>query len=336
MRRREFIGLVGGAVASPFASPLATRAQQPAKPRRLAFVHSGIAADHLTEKAGPFWVRRFFETLRGLGDVEGSNLVIERFSAEGRLDRFAALAAEVVSWKPDVIVSNLNDLVKALMAATAAIPIVMIAGDPIAGGLVKNLARPGGNVTGVSVNAGIEIYAKRLQILKEAVPSLAKLDQLVSGEWDDGGWASLDEAWRRLGVNITRISMPVVDDAQLQRTFAEMAQQKVDAFIVDEGGSFLAQRGSVVELAKKYRLPAIYPYRDYVEEGGLMALAPDIGELAERMANDVHQLFNGAKAGDIPIYQPSKFQMIINLKTAKTIGLDIPVALVARADEVIE
>jgi putative ABC transport system substrate-binding protein len=137
-------------------------------------------------------------------------------------------------------------------------------------------------------------------------------------------------------VSFTRILMPVVDGTQLQRVFTEMSQQKMDAFIVDEGGSFLAQRAVVVDLAEKHRLPAIYPYRDYVEQGGLMALAPDLGELAERMANDVHQLFNGAKAGDIPIYQPSKFQMIINLKTAKAIGLDIPAALVARADEVIE
>jgi putative ABC transport system substrate-binding protein len=335
MKRREFFGLAGGAVTLPFVWPLAARAQQ-AKPRRLAFVHSGIPVDRLTESAGPFWMRRFFETLRGLGDVEGSNLVVERFSAEGRSDRFAALAAEVVNRKPDVIVSNLNDLVKAFMAATTTVPIVMIAGDPIAGGLVKNLARPGGNVTGVSINAGIEIYAKRLQILKEAVPSLAKVGHLLSGDWDDDSWATLDGSWRRLGVSFTRILMPVVDGTQLQRVFTEMSQQKMDAFIVDEGGSFLAQRAVVVDLAEKHRLPAIYPYRDYVEQGGLMALAPDLGELAERMANDVHQLFNGAKAGDIPIYQPSKFQMIINLKTAKAIGLDIPAALVARADEVIE
>jgi ABC-type uncharacterized transport system substrate-binding protein len=333
MRRREFIGLVGGVVASPSAGPPAARAQQT---RRLAFVHSGISADRLTEKAGPFWMRRFFETLRALGDVEGSNLVIERFSAEGRSGRFASLAAEVVSRKPDVIVSNLNDLIKAFMTATTTIPIVMIAGDPIAGGLVKNLAHPGSNVTGVSINAGIEMYSKRLQILKEAVPSMAKIGHLLSGDWDSDSWASLDDNWRRLGVSFTRNLMPVVDDAQLQRAFAEMAEQKLDSFIVDEGGSFLAYRSTIVELAEKYRLPAIYPYRDYVEQGGLMTLAPDLGELAERMANDVHALLNGAKAGDIPIYQPSKFQMIINLKTAKKIGLDIPATLVARADEVIE
>jgi putative ABC transport system substrate-binding protein len=336
MKRREFVGLIGGAAALPCLWPLAARAQQPQRQRRLAFVHSGIPADRLTEGAGPFWMQRFFATLRGLGDVEGSNLVIERFSAEGRSDRFADLVADVVSRKPDVIVSNLNDLIKAFANATVTIPIVMIAGDPIAGGLVTNLARPGGNLTGVSINAGIEIYAKRLQILKEAIPSMARVGHLLSGNWDDGSWTSLDQGWRRLGVTVTQLLLLVVDDAELQRTFADIAEQKFDAAIVDEGGSFLAQRAAVVALAEKYRIPMIYPYRDYVEQGGLMALAPDLGELAERMASDVHQILNGAKAGDIPIYQPSKFQMIINLKTAKTIGLDLPATLVARADEVIE
>jgi ABC-type uncharacterized transport system substrate-binding protein len=336
MKRREFVGLIGGAAALPCLWPLAARAQQPQRQRRLAFVHSGIPADRLTEGAGPFWMQRFFATLRGLGDVEGSNLVIERFSAEGRSDRFADLVADVVSGKPDVIVSNLNDLIKAFANATVTIPIVMIAGDPIAGGLVTNLARPGGNLTGVSINAGIEIYAKRLQILKEAIPSMARVGHLLSGNWDDGSWTSLDQGWRRLGVTVTQLLLLVVDDAELQRTFADIAEQKFDAAIVDEGGSFLAQRAAVVALAEKYRIPMIYPYRDYVEQGGLMALAPDLGELAERMASDVHQILNGAKAGDIPIYQPSKFQMIINLKTAKIIGLDLPATLVARADEVIE
>ena len=171
-------------------------------------------------------MQRFFATLRGLGDVEGSNLVIERFSAEGRSDRFADLVADVVSRKPDVIVSNLNDLIKAFANATATIPIVMIAGDPIAGGLVTNLARPGGNLTGVSINAGIEIYAKRLQILKEAIPSMARVGHLLSGNWDDGSWTSLDQGWRRLGVTVTQLLLLVVDDAELQRTFADIAEQK--------------------------------------------------------------------------------------------------------------
>jgi putative ABC transport system substrate-binding protein len=330
VRRREFVRLLGGAALWPFAA----RAQQ--KPRRLAFVHSGISADRLTESGGPFWVRRFFETLRGLGDIEGTNLVVERFSAEGRYDRFASVVAEVLSRAPDVIVSNLNDLVKAFATATATIPIVAITQDPIAGGLVTNLARPGGNITGVSINAGIEIQAKRLELIKEAVPSATWIGHLRSGGQDDGTGKLMRAAALRLGVAVIANPLPVVDDTQLQRAFAGMAQQKLDAAIIDEGGSFLAQRAAIIELAGKYRLPMIYPYRDYVELGGLMAFAPELGELAARMASDVHQIFNGAKAGDIPIYQPSKFQMLINLKTAKALGIEIPATLVARADEVIE
>ena len=336
MRRREFLGVLGGAAA---AWPLAARGQQPQKQHRIAFVHSGIPADQLTETAGPFWVRRFYETLRGLGDAEGDNLVVERYSAEGRSDRFATLAAAVVSRNPDVIVTNLIDLTKAFAATTATIPVVAITGDPIASGLVTSLAHPGGNLTGVSIDAGIEIFAKRLQILKEAMPSAAKVAYLMSNSlsaWDGGMGLSFREAGQHLGIALIGNFQPEINDAQIRRTFAEMAQQQLDAALVDEGGSFLAHRALIVELAEKYRLPIIYPYRDYVDLGGLMTYAPDLGELARRLANDVHQILNGAKPGDIPYYQPTKFQLFINLKTAKALGLIMPPTLIARADEVIE
>ncbi|WJR78640.1 ABC transporter substrate-binding protein [Bradyrhizobium sp. NP1] len=329
MERRAVLRLVGGAALWPHL------AHADPRPHRIAFAHSGIAADSLTESGGPFWVRRFYETLRKLGDVEGGNLVVERFSAEGHSERFVPVVAEVVGRKPDVIVANLNDFVKTFMAATTSIPIVAITGDPIATGMVTSLARPGGNLTGVSINAGIEIYAKRLQLLREAVPSAAHIGHLLSGSWDNGG-AALGEAAVRLGIPVTPFFMPVVNEAELGRTFADIAQQKIDGIVVDEGGSFLALRAMIVALAAKHRVPVIYPYRDYVDEGGLMAFAPDLGELAERMASDVHQIFNGTKAGDIPFYQPSKFQLLFNLKTAKAIGLDLSANLIARADEVIE
>ncbi|OKO80422.1 hypothetical protein AC630_15835 [Bradyrhizobium sp. AS23.2] len=328
MRRRDFIGLVGGAALLP----LQAQAQQ--KPRRLALVHSGIPADQLTERGGPFWVRRFHETLRRLGNIEGQNLVIERFSAEGRTDRFASVVADVIGRKPDVIVTNFNDLVKIFVATTKTTPIVALVGDPLTGGLVTNLARPGGNLTGVSINAGSQIYGKRLQILKEVMPAASTIGYLLSGVNNDPAYQ--DEVARRMQVTVIRSMLALVDDAALERGFSEMAQQRVDAVIIDEGGSFLAQRAAVVELAQKYRVPVMYPYRDYVERGGLIAFAPDLAELAERLAADVHHILNGAKPGDIPFYQPSIFRLIINLKAAKAIGLDIPAALVARADEVIE
>jgi len=159
LRRREFVVALGG-VAATSLMPRGARAQQ--KTHRLAFVHSGIPADKLTERAGPFWVRLVYQTLRELGDVEGGNLTVERFSAEGRSERFTPLAAEVVSRNPDVIIVSLSDLAKAFMAATSTIPLVGITGDPVAAGMVTNLAHPGGNLTGVSINAGLEIYGKRL------------------------------------------------------------------------------------------------------------------------------------------------------------------------------
>jgi putative ABC transport system substrate-binding protein len=333
MERRKFIAILG---ASTW--PVVARAQEPQKQRRIAFVHSGIPANQLTETAGPFWVRRFYETLRGLGDAEGGNLVVERYSAEGRSDRFAALAAAVVTSNPSVIVVNHNDLVRTFAAATDAIPIVAITGDPIATGLVTDLADPGGNLTGVSIDAGTEMFGKRLQILKEAIPSAAKVAYPLSsrGAWDRSMGLSLREAALHLGIGLTGIFLPEVDDKQLRTTFAEMMQQQFDAVIVDDSGSFLAHRALIVELAEKYRLPAIYPYRDYVDLGGLVAYAPDLGELAQRLANDVHQILNGAKPGDIPFYRPTKFQLLINLKAAKTLGLTVPATLLASADEVIE
>jgi putative ABC transport system substrate-binding protein len=215
----------------------------------------------------------------------------------------------VVGRKPDVIVTNFTDLARAFMAATTTIPIVAVVGDPIVAGLVTNLARPGGNLTGVGINAGIEI---------------------------DGTRARFAEVARLLQVSVTRVILPVVNDDQLGRAFSDMVQQKIDAAIIDEGGGYLAQRAAVVRLAGRHRLPIIYPYRDYVEEGGLIALAPEVGELSERMAGDVHQILSGANPGEIPFFQPSKFRLIINLQTARTMGFEIPAALVARADEVIE
>jgi putative ABC transport system substrate-binding protein len=324
--------LSGAAIAFPFGA----RSQQAQKQHRIAFVHSGIPADLLTESAGPFWVRRFYQTLRQLGDTEPGNLVVERYSAEGHSDRFAALAATVVSRNPDVILANSNGLLKTFTMATATIPIVGITGDPIAGGLVTSLAHPGGNLTGVSIDAGFEIVSKRLQILKEALPRATKVAYLLSNAWDERMVSSYREAGQQLGMALTGNILPEVNDAQLRLAFAEMAQQQFDAALVDEGGSFLALRALIVELAEKHRLPVIYPYRDYVDLGGLITYAPDLGELAQRLANDVHQILNGAKAGDIPFYQPSKFQLLINLKAAKMLDLNLPSSLLLRSDEVIE
>jgi putative ABC transport system substrate-binding protein len=299
---------------------------------RLAFVHSGIPADKLTESGGPFWVQIVYRTLRELGDVEGQNLVVERFSANGRSERFATLAAEVVSHNPDAIIVNFNDLAKQFMIATSTIPLVVITGDPIAAGLITNLAHPGGNLTGVSINAGQEIYGKRLQIIKEAQPKTARVAALFSGALS--GMSDYEEAARQLGLELIARQLDEVSDSQLAQAFAEINEQQFDAVIVDEGGSFLAKRTLMAALAAKHHLLVLFPYRDYVEEGGPVAYAPDLGELAQRIANDVHQIFNGSKAGNLPFYLPTKFQLIVNAKAAR--ALDFQPTFLAGADEVIE
>lgn len=335
MRRREFISL------SAFMSlllPVAARAQQSRTKKRIAFVHSGIPADQLTETAGPLWIRKFFEALRKSGELEGDNLVVDRYSAEGRTDHLAALAGAVVSRKPDVIVANLHSLVMAFTRATSEIPIVAIAGTSIWDGPGKSLARPGGNLTGVSINAGNEITGKRLEILKETMPSLTKVAYLASAPaaWEADAGLSAREAGSRLGVAVSGMFPSEFNEVRIREAFDAMAAQQFEAVLIDEGGGFLAQRALIVELAEKHRLPICYPYRDYVELGGLMAYAPDLSELAHRLADNVHQILNGAKAGDIPVYQPSRFQLVFNLKAAKSLGLTISPSMSARADEMIE
>jgi putative tryptophan/tyrosine transport system substrate-binding protein len=323
MKRRNFLALAGGAAAG---WPLGVRAQQAAKTRRMALVHSGLPANTLTEAAGPFWIRRLFEELRRLGYVEGRNLVVERFSAEGSGARFPALAAEVASAKPDVIVNNDNTLTRAMLAATSTIPIVAITTDPVAAGLIASLARPGANLTGVSVLAGEGLLSKRLQILREAAPTAIKVGFLQNA-----------------GVQPEAAQLPLipkvlteVDDTHIRDAFEALSKQGVGAVVVGDGGSLLARSALIVGLAAQHRLPAIYPYRDYALAGGLIAYAPDLGELAKRMASDVSEIFRGAKPGEIPYFLPTKFELLINLKSAKTLGLTIPTNLLALADEVIE
>jgi len=285
-------------------------------------------------------VRRFFKTLRGLGEVEGQNLIVERFSAQGDAGRFTTIAEAVVRRHPDVIVVNYNFLVDAFKAETTTIPIVAIVGDPVKSGLVASLARPGGNITGVSVDTGFELYGKELQILKEAIPGATKVAFLASRAlWGDGGPGSVvSNAGKELGITVVGAFAfdEEVTEPQIRRVFAEMTQRKVDAAIVSPEGNLLANRALIVELAEKARLPTLYPYRDYVELGGLMAYTPDLGELAERMAEDVHQILAGAKAGEISMAQPTKIDLIINQKTARNLGLAIPASLLAQADEVVE
>jgi putative ABC transport system substrate-binding protein len=331
MRRREFTSGVLLAAATRSA-----RAQQRATRPRIAIFHPAIPTTLLTETGGGSAWRAFFGELRRLGYVEGQNLVIERYSAEGHHERYADLAREIVTRNPDLIVTGTNPVVIAFRAATSTIPVVAFMLDPLEAGLVTNLARPGGNLTGITLDAGIEIWGKRLELLKEAIPSTAKVAFLgMRDGWEGSSGQFLRDASGRLGISLTSMHPKTGTTSEIERVFAAMTQQTPDAVLVSGEGDLYAHRQLIVELAEKNRLPTMCPYRDYVDAGGLMAYTVDLAELLRRMAGDVHQILNGAKPGDIPIYQPTKFELLINLRTAKALGLILPPALLSRADEMI-
>ena len=333
MRQRDFtIGLFLAA-----AAPL-VRAEEPTKQHRIAIIIASGPVTRLDDPTSTAW-RAFWEELRRLGDVEGQNLTVKRYSGEGRPESYADVAREVVSRNPDVIVPISPPIMHAVSAATDTIPIVG-SGAYTELGQVPSLARPAGNITGITVTAGYEIYGKYLQILKEAVPSATKVAFL---DMDNGAdrqqrREALEKASRLLEVSLTHVLLQQSTPPEYQRVFAEIAQARPDAIIVSGISELYAYRRLIVELVEKSGLPAMYPTpaRDWVEAGGLLAYGTDYAELWRHLADDVHQVLNGARPGDIPIYQPTKYEFLINLKAAKALDLTISPALLARADEVIE
>jgi putative ABC transport system substrate-binding protein len=334
MKRREFITLVGGAAA---AWPLAVRAQQPAKMKRIAMVHPSNKVDDLTINGHPVY-KAFFEEMSRLGYVEGQNLAVERYSGEGRSDRYAELVRDVVSTHPDLILVISGSLALRFKIATTTIPIVTTTADPIAMGLVTSIARPGGNITGVSLDGGLEIYGKRIGLLIEAIPKLSKVGYLVSRRnWENATGDAARKAAARIGISlIAELLGSSLSEAEYQRVFASMGQDRVEALMVAEEADHLAYRIAVADLAAKSRIPVMYPYREFVDAGGLISYSIDLVEVFRRIASLVDQVLKGASPGEIPFYQETKFQLVINLKTAKALGLDLPPTLLARADEVIE
>jgi ABC-type uncharacterized transport system substrate-binding protein len=333
MRRRHFT--LGLALAATIPT---TRAQAPATQHRIAMVVSAGPATRVNDPASRYW-QAFWEELRRLGYVEGQNLIVERYSGEGRPESFVDLAREVVSRNPDVIVAIGGPITQAVSAATGTIPIVASGDTSLR--VVPNLARPGGNITGVRVDVGFEIYGKRLQILKEAVPSASKVVFLdLRTFWESAAGQQVQEELRKasriLEISLTNILVQESTSSEYRRVFRKIAQDRPDAIIVSDISELVPYRQLIVELVEKSRLPAIYPFRLWVEAGGLMAYGTDLIELWRRLADDVHEILNGANAGDIPIFQPTKFEFLINLKAAKALGLTLPPTLLGRADEVIE
>src|SRR5258705_3413189 len=332
MRRRDFTaGVLLAAALRP------ALAQQRTTPPRIAIFHPAIPVALLTETGGGSAWRAFFAELRRLGYVEGQNLIIERYSAEGHHERYADIAREIVARNPELIVRGTTPVVVAFRAATSEIPIVAFMLDPLKAGLVTSLARPGGNLTGITLDAGVDIWPKRLELLKEAMPSIAKVTFLGMREgWEGSFGQVLQDAGGRLGISLISMLPQTGTPSEIERVFAAMAELRPDAVLVSGEGDLYANRRLIAELAGKHRLPTMCPYRDYVDAGGLMAYTVDLAELLRRMAPDVQKILGGVRPGDIPIYQPTKFELMINQKTAKALGLTLPPTLQSRADELLE
>ena len=332
MRRRAFIGLVGAAAAGwPFAAP----AQQPTKSARIGLLITvPIDSPVFRETLDPFR-----QGLRDVGYVEGQNLVIEYRSADGKQERFPSLAMDLVRLNVDVIWAPGMPHARAALQATRTIPIVSSAmGDPVADGLVASLARPGGNITGLT-NLSTELVPKVLELLKLALPSLTRIALL----WDPNAYgaatinAMLDAtmaAARSLGL---QVHLARVDGAdRLDSSFSAMLGERPEALLLAASSMFFSERRRIVELVTKHRLPAVFHAREYAELGGLMAYGTDIRDLFRRSGAYVGKILNGANPAELPIEQPTRFELVINLKAAKALGLAMPAALLSRADELIE
>jgi putative ABC transport system substrate-binding protein len=279
----------------------------------------------------------FRQGLRELGWVEGQNIVIDYRFAEGRFDRLPDLAAELVRLKVDIIVAVPTPAAVAAKNATGTMPIVAISvGDPVGIGLIASLARPGGNVTGSSYSVGLEIGGKQLELLKETVPKVRRV-AILSNPGNPGQPLSIRElnvAARSLGVQLQLLEARGPNE--FDGAFAAMATERVGALLVVADSLFVLHRSRLADLAARSRLPAVYGSRDTVEAGGLMSYGPSLRDLYRRSATYVDKILKGAKPGDLPVEQPTKFELVINLKTAKALGLTIPQSLLQRADEVIQ
>jgi putative ABC transport system substrate-binding protein len=329
MERREFIGLVCGTAVWP----LATYAQQSKRVPRLCF----LTFDPGTAQSPATRFEAFFQGLRELGYVNGQTMNIDYLHPDGQAERFPALAADCVRQKADIIAVTTTPGAHAVKKATSTIPIVMVAlGDPVGTGLVDSLARPGGNITGMSqMTSGLA--AKRLEILKEAIPGLSRV--LVMAYLVDPisplQVQTLKEVAPSLGLTLQVIDIKAADD--LPVAFEAGVKEGAQALLTTAESIFRAERARVTELAARHKLPAIYPYSAFaVENGGLMAYDVADRDLHTRAATYVDMILKGARPSDLAVQQPTKFQLVINLKTAKALGLTIPQTLLARADELIE
>jgi putative ABC transport system substrate-binding protein len=323
VKRREFIGLLGGAAAWP----LTARAQQAVG----KIVTIGVLA---IEPWPP--IDTFRQALNNLGYIEGKNVRFEYRYAEGYNERLPELANDLADLNVDVIVTWGTDAVLAAKQATTTTPIVMgTIGDPLGSGVVTNLARPGGNVTGSSSRAA-ELESKRLELLKEAVPGLSRAAILFN---PTNHYMPLALQSARKGAQMLHVSLAIYevrDTTTLDAAFVTLTKDRPDALMVPADTFLVSQRSRIAQFAIENKLPSVYTFREYIEAGGLIAYTPNYHDLFRRAASYVDKILKGAKPGELPIGQPTKFQLVINLKTAKALGLVIPRALLVGADQVIE
>jgi putative tryptophan/tyrosine transport system substrate-binding protein len=326
MRRRNFVFTLG---AIFLALSIPAQAQQPARIFRIGILAPASASYYLPR------VEAFRRRLRELGYVEGKNIIIEYRYAEGKRERWPDLAAELVRLKVDVIVTSGGAIVLAAKKASATIPIVFAsAPDPVGTGLVSSLARPGGNITGLSSMA-LDLDGKRLELLKEAFPKVSQVAFLWgSGPGNNIPLTDMEAVAKALGLKLLSLEVRSLDD--FEGAFARAKEERAQALITTTGARINTQLRRVLDLAAKNRLPAIYHYSEFVEAGGLMSYGPDNTDLWRRAATYVDKILKGAKPGDLPIEQPKKFELIINLNAAKQIGVTIPPNVLARADKVIK
>jgi putative ABC transport system substrate-binding protein len=324
MDRRAFLGtFAGGLLAAPL-----TEAQQPGKVSRIGFLWGGTMF--------PSLFRDFEDALRERGWVSGQNIGLEHRAAEGRSERLPQLAVELVQARVNVMVTSQSAATQAAKKASATIPIVMLGnGDPVRYGLVSNLARPEGNVTGLSFLVN-EVSIKVIELLKEAIPKTERVAVFVNSTNPGGApfLADLMSAAPRLGIKVRPVEANTVDE--LDRALTELAREPVNAVFLGPEAFIISQRRRIIEFAMVHRWPAVGPAPVFIEAGGLMSYAPHISTLYRQTAVYVDKLLRGAKPADLPVEQPSKFELIINLKTAKALGLTIPPSLLGRADQVIE
>jgi putative tryptophan/tyrosine transport system substrate-binding protein len=327
MRRRSFVALLGGVVA---AWPFAARAQHGGKIPRVGFMGNSTAALE-ANLIGPFR-----EGLREHGYEEGRNLDIVFRWAEGRYERFPALIAELIAADVDVIVTAGTPAALAVKKATSTVPVVMAAiGDPVGSGVVQNLARPGGNITGLSAIAP-DLEGKRLELLREVVPHLANVAFFLNPANEFHTVSMRQALTAAQALNIRLQPREVSKSEDLEPALASIIKEKPDGLLILADRVFLHNRQRMMDFATEHRLPSVNAYRELVEAGGLMSYGPDYGEMHRRAADYVDRILKGARPGDLPVEQPTRFTLIVNLKAAKAIGLEVPPTLVARADDVIE